>query len=311
MVAAAMRATAVLDRRDALGESPMYDVATGRVLWVDVEGPFVHELLPGDDGAWRAGRSWTMPGKACAVVPRIGDGVLVIVGLDVCVLDDDGGLETLVSVDTGGVTARFNDCKVDPRGRLVGGWVASDFTPRGEVVRIDPDGSVTTLFGGVSLSNGLDWSPDGATFYFIDTPLGGIDAFDYDLDAGTVSNRRRIVTIPRGEGVPDGMCVDDEGCLWTAALFGSEIRRYAPDGEPLGAIEASAHYVSSCAFGGPDRDELFITTIGMSMPAVMSEPWGIATELHAACEANPDNGLLYTCRPGVTGPPATPFGGSR
>ena len=253
-----MRATAVLDRRDALGESPMYDARGGRVLWVDVEGPLVHELVPAD-GGWQAGRSWTTPGEACAVVPRASGGLLVIVGLELCVLDDDGHLETLVTVDTGGIPARFNDCEVDPRGRLVGGWVASDFTPRGEVV--------TTLFGGISLSNGLDWSPDGATFYFIDTPLGGIDAFDYDLEDGSVSTRRRIVTIPRGEGVPDGMCVDDDGCIWTAALYSREIRRYSPDGELIGAIETSAHQVSSCAFGGPDGGELFITSIGMTMPA--------------------------------------------
>jgi sugar lactone lactonase YvrE len=280
------------------------------VLWVDVEGPLVHELVP-DDGGWQAGRSWTTPGKACAVVPRAAGGLLVIVGLDLCVLDDDGALDTLVTVDTGGIPGRFNDCKVDPRGRLVGGWVASDFTPRGEVVSVDPDGTVTTLFGGVSLSNGLDWSPDGTTFYFIDTPLGGIDAFDYDLEDGTISTRRRIVTIPRGEGVPDGMCVDDDGCIWTAALYSREIRRYSPDGELIGAIETSAHQVSSCAFGGPDGDELFITSIGMTMPRTLASPWGVRPELLDGADANTDNGLLFTCRPGVTGPPATPFGGAR
>jgi sugar lactone lactonase YvrE len=311
-VAAAMRvlgeATPLLDRHDALGESPMYDAAGDRVLWVDVEGPLVHELVRGGDGSWQPGRSWPAPDKVCAVVPRRDGGLLATVGLDCCLMDDEGGLETIARVDTGGIPARFNDCKCDPRGRLVGGWVARDFTPRGEVVSLAADGTLTTLFGGVSLSNGLDWSPDGTTFYFIDTPLGGIDAFDYDLDAGTISNRRRVVTIPRGEGAPDGMCVDDEGCLWTATIFSRQVRRYSPEGELLGVVQTPAHQVSSCTFGGPGRDVLFITTIGEEIPRFLPRDLGLPEDQIDAANANPDNGLLLSCRPGVTGPPATPFG---
>ena len=181
-------------------------------------------------------------------MPRREGGLLAMVGHEFCVLGDDGSLEPFARLDLRGAPTRFNDCKVDPRGRLLAGTMVIDLSEPGQLVRLDPDGTLTPLLGDVQLSNGLDWSPDGETFYFTDTPTLGIDAFDYDLDAGTISNRRRVVTIPRGEGAPDGMCVDDEGCLWTATIFSGQIRRYSPDGELLGVIDTPAHQVSSCTF---------------------------------------------------------------
>jgi sugar lactone lactonase YvrE len=231
-----------------------------------------------------------------------------MVGDAFCVMDSDGALEPFARVDMGGVPTRFNDCKVDPRGRLLAGTMVLDLSRPGQLVRLDPDGSVTKLLDGIQLSNGLDWSPDGATLYFTDTPTLGIDAFDYDLDAGTISNRRRVVTIPRGEGAPDGMCVDAEGCLWTATIFSGQVRRYSPDGELLGVVETPAHQVSSCTFGGADGGELFITTIGEEIPRFLPRDLGLTEDEIDAATANPDNGLLLSCRPGVTGPPATPFG---
>ncbi len=301
-------ATPVLGRHDTLGEGPVYDAAGDRLLWVDIRGPHVHELVR-ERGGWAAGRTWTTPEEVGAVVPRREGGLLAMVGKEFCVMDDDGALEPIARLDTGtDAPARFNDCKCDPRGRLFAGWMVSDLSAPGQLCRLDPDGTLTTLLDGVGLSNGLDWSPDGATFYFTDTPTFGIDAFDYDADTGSIHDRRRVVTIPRGEGNPDGMCVDDEGCLWTATIFSRRIRRYSPDGELLGVIETPAHQVSSCAFGGPDRGELFITSIGEEIPRFVPEGWDIPGEQIDASNANPHNGLLMSCRPGVTGPPATPFG---
>jgi len=164
------------------------------------------------------------------------------------------------------------------------------------------------VLGDIALSNGLDWSPDGETFYFTDTPTLGIDAFDYDLDTGTLSNRRRVVTVPRGEGAPDGMCVDDEGCIWSATIFGGQVRRYSPEGELVGVIDTAAQQVSSCAFGGPDGAELFITTIGEEIPRSLPQDLGVPEDVIDAANANEVNGLLLSCRPGVTGPAARPFG---
>jgi sugar lactone lactonase YvrE len=231
-----------------------------------------------------------------------------MVGREFCLLGEDGSLEAIARLDAP-EGARFNDCKCDPRGRLLAGWMMSDLSAPGELCRLDPDGTVTTLLENVGLSNGMDWSLDGATFYFTDTLASGIDAFDYDLDAGTIENRRRIVTIRRGEGIPDGMCVDGEGCLWTAVFHSRQVRRYAPDGELLGAIQTPAEQVTSCAFGGRDGGELFITSIGEEVPRSLPESVGIPDDVIDAARGNPSNGLLFSCRPGVTGPAATPFAG--
>jgi sugar lactone lactonase YvrE len=299
-------ATTLVADRDQLGEGPAYDAAGDRLLWVDIVGPEVHELLAGP-GGWRPGRTWELVEPVGAVVPRAAGGLLVAVGTRFCALEEDGSLTTIAHLDTGGASARFNDCKCDPRGRLVAGWMVTDLSTPGELVRLDPDGSVSVLLEGVRLSNGLDWSPDGTTFYFIDTPAMGVDAFDYDLDAGSLSRRRRIVTFPAGAN-PDGMCVDDEGCLWVAAIFAGEVRRFSPDGEPLGVVRTPAPQVTSCAFGGPDGGELLMTSLSVEVPRELTEGWGIPGERIAAAAASTTSGGLFTCRPGVTGPAATPFG---
>jgi sugar lactone lactonase YvrE len=311
MVAAAMarilgEARPVLDRRDQLGEGPIWDAAGERLVWVDIHGMRVHELVERGDG-WSAGRSWTTPAPVAAIVPRRGGGMLAMVGRQVCVLREDGSLDPFAQLDAP-EGARFNDCKCDPRGRLLAGWLVSDLSASGALCRLDPDGTITTLLEDVGLANGMDWSPEGATFYFTDTLASGIDAFDYDLDAGTAENRRRVVTIPRGEGIPDGMCVDGEGCLWTAVLYSRQLRRYAPDGELLGVVQTPAEQLTSCAFGGRDGGELFITSIGEEIPRALPEGVGIPDEVIDAAGNNASNGLLFSCRPGVTGPPATPFG---
>jgi sugar lactone lactonase YvrE len=301
------KATPVRDRHDVLGEGPAWDAANDRLVWCDIAGKKIHELRPDGDG-WTAGATWEMPDLPGAVVPHRDGGLLAMVGHEFCLLGDDGALEPIARIQVTGAPARFNDCKVDPRGRLLAGTMVLDLSEPGRLVRLDPDGTLTTLLDDVALSNGLDWSPDGATFYFTDTPTRGIDAFDYDLDTGAISDRRRLVTIPDGLGAPDGMCVDDEGCLWTATIFSGTVRRYAPDGELLGVIETPAHQVSSCAFGGPDGGELFITTIGEEIPRFLPQDLGVPEDRIDASNANPDNGLLLSCRPGATGPPARAFG---
>jgi sugar lactone lactonase YvrE len=300
-------ATPVLDRHDVLGEGPAWDAANDRLVWCDIAGRKIHELRRDGDG-WAAGATWAMPDLPGAVVPHRDGGLLAMVGHEFCLLGDDGALAPIARIEVTGAPARFNDCKVDPRGRLLAGTMVLDLSEPGRLVRLDPDGTLTTLLDDVALSNGLDWSPDGATFYFTDTPTRGIDAFDYDLDTGAIAGRRRLVTIPVGLGAPDGMCVDDEGCLWTATIFSGTVRRYSPDGELLGVIETPAHQVSSCTFGGPDAGELFITTIGEEIPRYLPQDLGVPEDRIDASNANPDNGLLLSCRPGATGPPARAFG---
>ena len=158
----------------------------------------------------------------------------------------------------------------------------------GTLYRLDSDTSVHAMVTEVSTSNGIDWSLDNRTAYYIDTPTGRVDQFDFDLDAGTVSNRRPFAEIAPDDGSPDGLIVDAEGFVWVCLWRGSAVRRYAPDGRLDMVIAIPAAQTTKCAFGGPDLDELFITSA-----------WIGLTDQERA--AQPLAGGLFRCRPGVKG----------
>jgi sugar lactone lactonase YvrE len=147
---------------------------------------------------------------------------------------------------------------------------------------------VTELFGGVGLSNGLDWSDDRRVFYYSDSHAGGVDAFDTDPDTGALSGRRRLAEV--SGGVPDGLTLDAEGCLWLAVWGSSELRRYTPDGRLDTIVKLPVSQVSSAAFGGTDLSTLYITTARENFT-----PADLAAQPHA--------GDIFACTPGVTGRP--------
>ncbi len=174
----------------------------------------------------------------------------------------DGDVRVLLEVD--GVNS-FNDCHTDAQGRVIVGAIRSDLsdlkaakTP-GECYRINLDGTVDELYGGIEVSNGIGFSPDGRTLYHVDSTSKGIVAHDVD-DAGAVSNRRHIGGPSFERGIPDGMCVDADGNLWVAHVGGRRVVKLSPDGEELDAIAVPAKAVTSAAFGGPDRGDLYIVT---------------------------------------------------
>ena len=152
------------------------------------------------------------------------------------------------------------------------------------------------MLTGLTVSNGLGWSPDRRTMYHIDSTTYRIDAFDYDVTSGAVSNRRPHVEIPRSWGLPDGMTVDEEGFLWVAFWGGSAVRRLAPDGRVDATVRFPVTQVTSCAFGGPDLSELFVTTARSGLT-------------DAALSGQPLAGGLFRVRPGVRGLPSHPFAG--
>ena len=162
--------------------------------------------------------------------------------------------------------------------------------------RLDADHRLTKVLTDVTISNGLGWSPDQRTMYYIDSPTYRIDAFDYDVTSGAVSNRRRLVEIPRAWGLPDGMTVDEEGFLWVAFWGGSAVRRLAPDGRVDATVRFPVTQVTSCAFGGPDLSELFVTSARSGLT-------------DAALSEQPLAGGLFRVRPGVRGLPSPPFAG--
>ncbi|MFN0025814.1 MAG: SMP-30/gluconolactonase/LRE family protein [Acidimicrobiales bacterium] len=198
----------------------------------------------------------------------------------------DGEVRDLLKVD--GVKA-FNDIHADSQGRIYAGSIRSDLEdlkgPKvpGECYRINLDGSVEELYGGIEVTNGIGFSPDGSVLYHVDSTSKGIYAHDMAAD-GSVSNRRHIGRAAFERGIPDGMCVDTDGNLWVAHVGGRRAVKLSPTGEELDAIAVPAKWVTSVAFGGPDWGDMYLVT---------------ADDME-----QPDRkGGIYKCRPGVTGVP--------
>jgi sugar lactone lactonase YvrE len=162
--------------------------------------------------------------------------------------------------------------------------------------RLEPTGHVEPVVDGIAVSNGIDWSLDGATMYYVDSLAHGVDAFSFDADTGALSERRRVAEIAPGDGVPDGLTVDSDGAIWVAIWGGWCVRRYAPDGELLLELALPVSQVSSCIFGGADLETLYVT----SARTELSED-ALAREPHA--------GSLFSFDAGVRGRPAFRFAG--
>jgi sugar lactone lactonase YvrE len=195
---------------------------------------------------------------------------------------------------------RFNDGACDPAGRFWAGTVAADRRAgAGVLYRLDPSGEISVLLGGVTESNGLGWSPDGGTFYYIDSgePEPRIRAFQCDLAAGTLGAPRDLVQPDSSFGIPDGLVVDSGGCLWVAFWGGSAVRRYSPSGELLASLEVPVSQPSCPAFGGPGLGDLYVTTA-----------WENMTEAERAAEPVAGH-VLHLRVDGVQGLPAGRFGG--
>jgi sugar lactone lactonase YvrE len=197
---------------------------------------------------------------AAAIRPRAAGGAVVAVENGFAI--DPGGdalVEYLPRVfDDRGL--RMNEGACDPDGRFYCGSMAWDkATGRGSLYRLDRDRKVTEVMSGVTISNGMDWSPDGRVAYYVDSATQQIDVFDYDRNLGLL-NRRALVRIPETAGAPDGLTVDAEGFVWVALWGGSAIHRYEPDGTLDRVVRVPVSQVTALTFGGANLDDLFITT---------------------------------------------------
>lgn len=289
---ATITAELVLDARAQVGEGATWDAAAGRLIWVDITRGRVHEFRQDGQARW-----WDAGEHVGAAVPRKSGGLILAVRSGFTALADDGTVAPVAPVEAEVTANRMNDGKCDPQGRFWAGTMPYQDTPgAGSLYRLDTDASVHQVLTRLTLPNGLGWSPDGTTFYFIDSGTQGVDAFDFDPGEGVLTRQRRVVTIEPADGMPDGMTVDDEGCLWVALWGGGAVRRYRPDGTLDTIVRVPASQVTSCAFAGPDGADLYITTAAHDLSAAR-----LAAEPHA--------GGLFRCRPGVTGPAATPYGG--
>jgi sugar lactone lactonase YvrE len=229
---------------------------------------------------------------AAAMRPRRGGGAVIAVERGFVLEDAVGDLHPLPDVWSD-PTVRMNEGGCDPGGRFYCGSTAYDHAAdRASLYRLDADGSVSVVFGSVTISNGLGWSPDGATAYYVDTPTRRIDRFDYAAETG-LRARRPFVEIPDGAGFPDGLTVDAEGHVWVALYAGAAVRRYRPDGALDGVVDLPVTRPTACTFGGDNLTDLFITT----------------SRENLAVGAEPEAGALFCCQPGVRGLPVVAFAG--
>src|SRR4051794_16752380 len=280
-----MRAEPVTDPVAFHGEGPVWSRRWGGLRWVDMLAGDVLQLM--DDG----GIHRTHVGEvAAALRPRRGGGAVIGVRRGFALEGPDGSLTRLPEVWSGD-DVRMNDGGCDPDGRFYCGSMAYDERPRaGALYRLDADGAVAVVFGGVTISNGLEWSSDGTRAYYVDTPTREISVFAYDAHAG-LHDRRRFAEIR--DGLRDGLTVDAGGGVWVALYDGHRVQRYGADGRLDAEVRGPTGRVTACTFGGADLDRLYITT--------SREGVGLGEE--------PQAGSVYAADVGVRGLPAREFGG--
>jgi sugar lactone lactonase YvrE len=277
----------ILDARVLLGEGPSWHEPTGQLYWVDIEGRAVHvyDPLTGTD------RLIAVDQMVGCVVPRESGGVVVAMERGFYGLDLATGATTLIHDPEPDLPAnRFNDGKCDSRGRLWAGTTKiSHDEPSGSLYCLDTNLTCHRRVPDVWISNGLAWSADDRTMYFIDSPTSRVVAYDFDADSGAIANPRPVIEVPAGNGGPDGMTIDEEGMLWIALWDGWRVTRWDPtNGRLIGEIPVPVARPTSCVFGGPNLDQLYITSASTRMPAEE-----LARQPHA--------GGLFRCEPGVRG----------
>lgn len=289
-----MDAELILDAKAKLGEGSIWDPRQEILWWVDIEGRKLFRYHP-ESGE---NRSFDMPSRIGTVVPRKDPGLVVALENGFSHFDpESGNLEFITDPEAHLPNNRFNDGKCDPAGRFWAGTMAmsGDRTGKGSLYCLFPDGSCEKKIEGVSVSNGLCWSLDATTFYYIDTPTKRIDAYSYDNDTGVISEPRVAVRIPEDTGMPDGMTMDDQGNLWVAQWGGYRVACYNPNtGNQIDQIDLPTGSITSCAFGGPDLETLYITCASAGFD---EERW----------KKEPHAGGLFAANPGVRGIPACAF----
>ena len=249
-----MQPTLLYDTKALLGEGPIWDARTQTLYWIDIinrriyrEGELLAQL---DDFI------------GC-IAPRTSGGLVLTSRFGFASLGLDSlQLTPLAAPENEPANNRFNDGKCDPRGRFLAGTMdLGESDPTGSLYSFDGK-SITKLMGNVTISNGMAWSPDHKTFYYIDTPTRKVMAFDYDVETGAIADPRVAIEIPdQSLGWPDGMTSDTHGNLWIAMWGGAQVTKWDPNtGKLLEQISIPAKNVSSAVFGGRNRNELYLTS---------------------------------------------------
>jgi len=283
-----------LETQCELGEGSIWNSQTGELYFIDIEGKKLYTYKD----ATKKMSIYDVGERIGTVVPTH-DSSTVIIPLQNGIFEFDlkSKEKTLLSYpEKNRLQNRMNDGKCDPIGRLyVGSMHLKQIEGKASLFKIDHDGSFETMIEKVTISNGIAWSLNEEKMYYIDTPTGQVQAFDYDRTTGRIMNGKPIITIPESMGFPDGMTIDSEGMLWIALWNGNAVTRWNPDnGELISKIEVPAHNVSSCAFGGENLETLYITSARVDMTDEEKEKW-------------PLSGNVFKVKPGVKGVKAFHF----
>jgi sugar lactone lactonase YvrE len=284
----------VANPRALVGEGPVWDDHRQVLWWIDVKNPRLFRYDP----ASGENREFVMPERIGCIALRESGGLIGAFMSGFKWLDPDlDAITPIMDPEPERPGNRFNDGKCDRRGRLFAGTMDNaEVECTGTLYRLDPDLSVHVMQTDVHLSNGLGWSPDDRTLYYTDSLRRTIWAYDYDLDTGAIANRRVFARVPDDAGVPDGLCIDAQGGVWSAHWGGWRLTRYAPDGRIDRVVEMPVPQPSCPAFGGPDLDVLYVSSAAIEMtPADFTKA--------------PDGGGLFALDVGVRGLPVNRFAG--
>jgi len=279
--------------KSQLGEGAVWNYKTQELYWIDIEGKLLHIYNP----KTKINRSFPTPSRIGTVVPFTKTEAVVALEDGIYKLQlITGALSLLSDVESQRIENRFNDGKCDPLGNL---WVGSMHLEQTEALaslyKVNAQGLATKMVDSVTISNGIVWTADAKTMYYIDTPTSKIMGYDFDIKTGTISNERIVVEVSTTDGYPDGMTIDSEDMLWVGLWNGDAVARFNPKtGALISKIEVPAHNVTACAFGGENLDVLYITTASVDMTPEEQKKW-------------PLSGSVFKVMPGVTGVKANFF----
>lgn len=288
----ALQVDCVVRERELLGECPLWDERTGTLWWVDI----LAAALKSFKGSVT---TYALPEAMGSFAFREKAGLIAAMKSGVYLFDPEKNQRREIAKPEPDLPLnRFNDGRCDRAGRFWAGTMVADppRTPSGALYRVSPDGTCVRVRTGLVIPNSLAWSPDGRTMYFADSARDVIWRFDYDAQAGEMSNERVFFDCGANPGSPDGSCVDADGCLWNAEYGGARVVRYTPAGKIDRVIELPVRNPTCCCFGGARFDTLYITTAAQNLQK-------------AELEQQPLAGSVLAVRPGTMGLPESRFKG--
>ncbi|MHB1293867.1 MAG: SMP-30/gluconolactonase/LRE family protein [Anaerolineae bacterium] len=272
----------IADYQCITGENPLWHPDEQRLYWTDIPTGrlFRYDPATGEHEQFYSGR------VVGGFTFQTDGALLLFMDRGAIATWRNGVLTTVVEEIPGELDSRFNDVIADPAGRVFCGTMPAG-ERLGRLYRLDTDGSLHRILDEVGCSNGLGFTPDRKRLYYTDTPRHEIYLFDYDVATGEIANRRVFVHTV-GEGGPDGMTVDAEGCVWSARWDGSCLVRYAPDGAEMQRVYFPARKVSSVVFGGPDYKDMYVTTAGGNIKATDGEGAGALFRVRLGVQGVPE-----------------------